>query len=270
MVKKIAIVAVAVLAGLFLLNKTNLGSYAGLAWKKVRTSANNQVPLEFEIERVRHEVAKLGPDMRQHLSAIATEEVAVENLREDVSNTRAQLAKQKETVLTMKRDLAKADAGNVTYVTYGDRKWSVSRVRDKLARDWASYKRCEEGLQSKEKLLEVKEEALAAARDQLAAMKDKKAQLEVQVAQLEAELKTLRVAQTRSDFQLDDSRLARINASVAQIHDRLRILKKEQDLRGQFANDLEIPVEKAVKTADVIKEIDEHFGKDGKVAAGND
>ena len=260
MCKKIGILALAVVAGLFLLNKTNVGSYAGLAWSKVKAKAARSVPPEVELERIRNEIAQIQPDMKQTLSAMAEEMVAVDNLREDVNKTRAALAHQKDTILSMKRDVE--NAKDLKFVVYDQREYPVARIREKLARDWESYKVCEEGLKTKEKLLEAREQGLTVARENLAAMRAKKEQLEVEVAQLEAELKNVRLAQTRSNFQVDDSRLARINASLQGVRDRLKVMKTEQDLRGQFANDLDIPVEKKAKTAEVLKEIDDHFGKE--------
>lgn len=129
-------------------------------------------------------------------------------------------------------------------------------------REWESYKRAEEALKSKESLLEAKETALSAARDQLSTMRSKKEELEVAVAQLEAELKTLRASQARSTIQLDDSRLARIKASVADLRNRLRSEVIRQELEDQFSTGAEVG-EGKVKTSDLLKEIDQHFGNKG-------
>jgi len=260
MIKKLVFVAVAVVAGLFLLNTTNLGSYASTAWKKVRASCSKQVPLEFEIERVRNEIAHLGPDMKDHLRAIADETVKVENLREEIASTRIQLVKQKENILAMRKDVDESKGKKTIW--YGEREFPVSRVKDKLTRDFASYQHCEEALKNKERLLESKEAALSTAKEQLTSMRSRKEELEVEVARLESDLKNLRLAQTRSNFQLDDTRLARINASLASIRDRLKADTIVQDQEGQIAHDLEIQVEKKAKTAEVLKQIDDYFGKE--------
>ena len=265
MFKKLGIVAIAVVAGLFLLNTTNLGSYAGTMFKKMKHSVHNQVPLDFEIERVKNDVSQLVPDMRKHISEIAQEMVAVDNLKADVANTRVELAKQKSEILTMRSDLE--NAKNVKTITYNSIDFPVSRVREKLSTKWQAYKVGEESLKSKERLLEAREESLSVARDQLGAMRSKKEQLEVEVARLEAEMKNLRLAQTKSNFQFDDSRLARINASLASIRDRLKVESTEMALRGTYANDLDIPIEKKVQTQEVLKEIDNHFGTTEKTEA---
>ena len=45
-------------------------------------------------------------------------------------------------------------------------------------------------------------------------------------------------------------------------------MKKLTTLEGEFASDLDIRVDKKVQTTDVLKDIDEHFGNNGKVVSG--
>src|SRR5262245_36339836 len=105
MCKKIGIVALAAVAGWFLLSNTHFGSYARTAFQKMKNGAKQSVPLEFEIERVKNEVAQLVPDMHDHLKAIAVETVAVDNLREEVKVARANLTEQKKKILVLKKDV---------------------------------------------------------------------------------------------------------------------------------------------------------------------
>jgi chromosome segregation ATPase len=152
------------------------------------------------------------------------------------------------------------------FLVYGGRSYSRDRLQTKLTADLASYRRCQEELSSREQLLEAKERSLEATREQLATMRDQKRELEVQIAQLEAELKTVRLAQSRCKFQLDDSRLAEIKASLADVRNRLKVEAKTAELQGEFANDA-IPVERKQQSADeVIREVHNYFGNNGKVA----
>src|SRR6266581_3733714 len=221
MFKKIGLVALVVVGGLFLLNRTNLGSYASTAWKKVRQGACNQVPLEFEVERVRHEISQLVADMKDSIKAIAEESVAVENLRDEIVATQATLANQKKSILVMRDDLETHKTAKT--IVYSNKEYPVQRIRERLAKDFESYKNCEASLKSKEKLLDTREAALATEREKLANMRIMKEELEVQVAQLEAEVKNYRLASAKSNIQIDDSRLARIKSSLASIRDRLKI-----------------------------------------------
>ena len=259
MLKKIAFAALAVVAGLFILNSTHLGSYAKTAWHKVKKTAKCQVPLEFQLENARNEIAQLIPDMNNHIDLIAQETQAVRRLKEDIAVTRSNLAEQKKNIYAMKEDLKKEPV----HVLYGGRPWGADRVRNKLTRDLASCQRCEKELESREKMLEAKETALEAAREQLASMKGEKDKLEVLVETMEAELKTLRVAQTRSQFHLDDSRLSRIKQNLDDIRDQMRAQQTASELRAEFLNDL-IPTDKKVSqpqsNEQLIKDVEAYLG----------
>lgn len=262
MCKKIGMAVVLVAGGLFLMN-TVVGSYVSTAFNKVRCSAKNQVPIEFEIDRLRNEVANLVPEMKKNLSAIAEEMVTVENLREEIAVTKANLKRQKDNILIMTKDLE----GGATRLTYDGKDYSASRIREKLARDFASFQRCQDEVKSKEQLLEAREKALDAARDQLASMKTQKQELELQLAQLEADLKVIRLAQTRNKFQVDDSKLAQCKATLAEIRNRLKVEKINDELHGEFANDSAIPVEKKAKSAgELAKEVRKYFDADKDLA----
>jgi len=257
MVKKIVIVSLAVVAGLVLLGKTtHLGSYVHTAWNQVRSGASNSVPMEFEIQRLKDEIAQLGPDMRGQIKAIADEIVAVENLRKDVGEQRVAVGNQRDALVALKKEVA---SGTKT-VSFKGREYTTDKAKEKLQRDFEGYKRAESSLKSKEALLEAKENALAAARDNLAGMRSKKEELEVAVAQLEAELKTLRVAQTKSTIQLDDSRLARIKESVSALQNRIKSEVVSHDLERQFNEGIDATASKKTQSAELLKEIDEHLG----------
>jgi hypothetical protein len=267
MLKKIGFAALAVVAGLFVLNSTHLGSYAKTAWHKVKKSAKCQVPLEFQLETARTEIAQLIPDIRNHINAIAQEKQAVDRLKEEIAVTKANLDEQKKRIYTMKEDLKKGEVK----ILYHDKFYSAERVRNQLARDLASCQRCEKQLESREKMLDAKERALDAGREQLASMKSEKEKLEVLVETMEAELKNLRLAQTRSQFHLDDSRLSRIKATLDDIRDQMKVQQTATELNAEFLNDT-IPVDKKVNQSkeQLIREAEAYLGEtksDSSVAA---
>lgn len=256
MLKKMAIAALAVVAGLFILNTTYFGSYAKTALRKAKSAANNQVPLEFKIETLRNEIAHLVPDMKKNISAIAHEIVAVNTLKEEVAEIRAHLTTQKDNLRAMAEALKSGDA----QVSYNGYTYRVDRLQAKLDLAFESCKQCEKELAMKEKLLEAREEKLDADRHNLTSMKSQKEALEVRLAQLEAELKTLRVAQTRSQFQLDDSRLGKIKGALADLEKQLKVERTKNDLMGAFEAEI-TSIEKQTKSPDqVIKEVESYLG----------
>src|SRR5438270_11605420 len=98
MFKKLVVTAIAIGAGFFLLRSTHLGGYARTAWSKARTSVQGQIPIEFQLESIRNEVAQLVPDMKREISRVAAETGAIEGLREEVADIGGKLEKQKELV----------------------------------------------------------------------------------------------------------------------------------------------------------------------------
>src|SRR5712692_6275716 len=255
MFKKIGIAAVVVAVVLFLLNSTMLGSYTSTAFSKIHGSFKKQVPLEFEIERIKHEIAQLVPDMKKNLSSVAEEMVAIDNLKEEIVVTKANLQSQKASIMAMTEDLEKG----LQVISYKGRDYSANRVREKLAKDFASYQVCEAEVKTKDRLLDAKERSLEAAREQLSSIRTQKQELETQVAQLEADLKAVRLAQTRNKFHFDDSRLARCKEILADIRNRLKVEKTQEELQGEFANDPTVAVEQPKSTPELSREIKAYF-----------
>ncbi|HEV3116397.1 MAG TPA: hypothetical protein VGY58_05050, partial [Gemmataceae bacterium] len=205
MFKKLVIATVAVVAGLFILNSTHLGSYARTAFHKVKTAVKGQIKPEFMLDTARHEAAQLIPDMRRNISAVAAKDVAVSRLRGEVASIRTNLDKQREQVKVLATEL-KSDTEPVSI---NGRKYSRRQLADRLNRELNVSKACAQQLAAKEALLESEEKALEVARDQLGSMKMIKEQIDTEISRLEAEVQTLRLAEMRSNnsVQMDDSRL---------------------------------------------------------------
>lgn len=256
MCRKIGYLAVAGMVAIAILTFTRAGSYSRTVWTQVKTSAQNQIPVEFEIERLKQEVTQLIPDMKKNRSLVAEEMVAVENLRQEIGTTRANLDKQKNDLVALAKDVENGEA----QVTLNNRTYTAERIKEKLARDLAGYKRSLAELKAREQLLDAKERALDVAKEQLAAMMDQKRELEVQIAQLEAEIKTVRLAQTKSQFTLDDSRLSEIKRTIAELRNRLKVEITELELEGQYSVDPTVKPEKAKPTSDVAREVLQYFG----------
>jgi len=254
MIRKIAIASVAVVAGLFILNSTHLGSYARTAWKKVKATAKAQIPLENQLEVIRNEVSQFMPELRKQVSGLAAETVAVQGLRHEIVDIRTNLDKQRTKIVAMKDELRTVKTGLEGRSSSGD------RLRSRLERDVASYKRCADELKAKESLLEAKEQALEADKEKLANMRSQKEQWEVQIAQMETELKLLRTAQTKCAFQVDDSKFERIKGMLADVRNQINVQRTENDMWGAFVNDSPAVEPKAKSTAQVIKEAEEILG----------
>jgi hypothetical protein len=82
-------------------------------------------------------------------------------------------------------------------------------------------------------------------------------QLQVDVENLEAKLKLVQVAEASSDFQFDDSQLARCKELMTDIRTRLDVASKLANADESFHD--EIPLEQA-QAEDVTDQVAEYFG----------
>jgi len=162
--------------------------------------------------------------------------------------------------------------GKNQHVSFRGHNYSADRFQEKLTIALLGAKQCAESLKAKEQLLEAKERGLEAAKAQLSSMRNQKSTLEVQIAQVEAELKTMRLAQVKSEFQLDDSRLSHIKASLADVRNRMKVIQKTATLVGEFGDEFKDISEPKVKSkAELVKEAQDFLGNAGEVvSAGAD
>jgi chromosome segregation ATPase len=243
------------------------GSFLGFGpshWRAVfkdaRQAAMNHVPTQFEIDRLRNEINSLDQDESKNFDTLATETVAVKRLQNELDERQAGLEKRKTVVLQMRRDL---NTGAKT-VVYDRVEYTADELKDNLVREYDTYLQQEAALKAKKEELKARQEGLNAGRAKIDAMRSAKEKLLAELAKIEAEHKRLQVAETRNEFQVDDSRLSRIKGSMKQLHDRVEAAKLANEMKSQYAHQTSIAekVEVKIKGDKVLKDIDAHFGKD--------
>ncbi len=257
MLKKIVIAGVAVLIGLAVLSYTDCGSYIGLGWKKMKDKARNAVPPEVQIERLRHDLTQLEPEMKKNRSALAQQLVELDMLTQDINKTEARLKVRFEELQALKEE---AKSG-VKAVSFDGRKYSNVHAQEVFINEWATYKTAKESLDARKKLLEAKTASATEAKKALANWAAMKAQREAELDQIEAELRTVRLAQERNHIEIDHSRLSRFNSSVTDLKKRVAVMQKELQLQGEFGTRSVKVEDNSAAFEKALKEIDEHIGK---------
>ena len=131
-----------------------------------------------------------------------------------------------------------------------ERSWPIFHIRHVSRESNSTYRPGQSGA-------EFKDEVLPRAGERIIEKQTNSAFIGTS---LEAELRVVRLSQARNKIHVDDSRLARCKAAVAEMRNRLTAEKYTSDLANQF-NDLAIPSEKkAQPTSQIIHEIRAHFG----------
>jgi chromosome segregation ATPase len=255
MVKK-AILGAALSAGtLYLVFGTSAPSYVRTAFCRVRHNAKDAVPVQFEIDRARGEIANLEPAIKDNIEALARAEVDVEHLDREIVAVRSNLATEKKTLLVLRQSL---ETGDFRLAGHGHVNYTVEEVKAELARRLDHYRNVNQILAEKEATLKARQKAVVAARKQLTEMAAQKQALLTKLEGIEAQLKMIEATKATNEFDFDSSALARAKQSVSDLEKRLEVLARRAEMEGRFA-DAGIPVS-LEPGRDVVKEIDDEFG----------
>jgi hypothetical protein len=264
MFRKTTYIAGATLLAMGFLFGRDAISYVTTSAGWVKNSVKDSVPVEFEIQRARNLLSSLEPEIRTNMQAIAREEVHVERLSKQVTKLSERQLRDREELVRLKSDLSE---GHSAYF-YAGRRYTDGQVRVDLASRLNRAKTNDATLISLDKVMLARNRSLSAARQKLEQMLSAKRQLVVDIQNLEAQLKMVNVAKAASEFQFDDSRLARTEKLISDIRTRLEVEERMLDVQIDFHD--EIPLEVEDNDQDIVQQVAEYFGnllpEDVKVA----
>jgi len=251
---KKGILGAALTAGaLYLAFGTSAPSYVKTAFHKVRQNVKHAVPIQFEIDRAREDIASLEPAIKDTIEQLARQEEEVKFYEGDIVSFKANMSKQEGEILALRDTLKTGDfklTGNLSY--------SPEELQTDLGRRLDSYKRCEGILVNKESTLKSKQKGVIALRTRLNEIGEQKRSLAVKVDEIEARLKAMEATKTYDEFNFDDSALARAKKTVAELDKELNIIARTDELKGRYSDPSVRVI--AEPKRDVVKEIDAKFG----------
>jgi chromosome segregation ATPase len=262
MIKKGLLGAALGAGALYLAFGTSAPSYVRTAFHKFRDGAKSSVPVQFEIDRAREEIASLGPAIHDNIENLARAQVEVESLDREIVATRANLGSEKKVLTALRDSLNTGDfrlAGNVTY--------TEDEVKTELKHRWDHYNQVINQLKIQEETLKAKQKAMVAARQQLTQMSAARQALLTKLSGIEARLKNIQVTKESNEFNFDDSALARAKASVSDLEKRLDVMARTAEMEGKFS-DSGIPVI-IEPSRDVLKEMEAEFGPPAVKTSGS-
>ena len=243
----------------------NAMSYVKTTVNKVSETVKNNVSIGYEIDRARQMIKDLTPEIRHNMQLIAKEEIQVQQFEKRVDQAAKTLSRDREEILRMKEALGHNPG--VKALAFGNITYSRDRINKDLANRFKHYKTADETSFNLSKVLDARQRTLAAARQKLNGMLAAKQQLEVDVENLEARLKMVEVAQTTSEFDFDDSHLARTKELISDIHTRIEVSARLLDVQTDFH--ARIPLESPEEMEDISDQITEYFTTDGMEKGGD-
>lgn len=240
-------------AGLLFLGPAPV-SYLKTGYHSVRDTIRDQIPIDLEIKRARDLIEDLKPEIASNLRIIAREEVEVAKLQKEVDSKATQLVKSKDAILTLKGDLE----SGIKKVSYGGKTYSMDQVRSDLENRFKQYQTQEATHSKLEGILAAREKNLEAARQKLEAILTAKRQYEVTIENLQARWTMQQVAESTSQYSLNESALTHVRSTLEDISTRLDVAEKMVEMD---VVEVGIPVAEAAEgTDDILAQISNHFG----------
>jgi len=227
MCKKVLIAALAVVVGLAVVQGTWIVSHLRLRCRSVRHWAEDRVPPEQEIARLRMELANLAREDEKHFDKVARMAVDVEKREADLGRVRTNLGRQEARI----RDLKNKLGDGVDFVKVEGSRYTRADLRDSAI----AFKNAEDNLKSREANLEARKRHLALERKKLSELRTKRDEMATDLQKLETALAEERQAQAVSESTIDDSNYRQIRKDMDSIRDRINVLKKKRELKGEFA-----------------------------------
>ena len=227
-------------------------SYVSSSARSVRHAVKDSVPVEFELRRARDLVDDIVPEMQANVRIIAQQEVEIERLRRDISDSRKSLDEERVKVVKLRDALTTSNAS----FTFGRFTYSRDQLKEDLARRFDTLKEAEVVLSGKERLLSNREKSLAAAVQTLERTRQQKSLLESQIAALEGQNQLVRAAAVGSNFEIDNSKLAQTERLIAEIKKQLDVAERVLAHEARFVEPIQVDT---VSEKDLLTQIDEHL-----------
>lgn len=226
MLKKMVILGVLGFVAVSAFGGTKIASYIRNEIREARQRAEDNIPPEKEVSRLRNELKLLDKDIMNVVNELAKQRVEVNNLKEQVDD-RAAKQERTEALLKARAEAIKTSEGQVTF---GNRTLTVDAAKVELKADVKVWEANEKTLTTLKATMATRIKVRDSLEKQLEAMKNQKAELAAAVDGMEAQIAELKLQQTESKYQTDDSRLAKIKEDLRKLKTKVDVEREKLKL----------------------------------------
>lgn len=252
MVKK-GLIGAALGAGLLgLVFGTAAPSYVQTAFHKARHGAKSAVPVEFEIDRARNDIARLDPAIDSGIETLARAMGQVKQVSNQIASLRDELNTEGRQLQAMNKLIQSGDL----HLTGGSA-YSEKTVKADLARKMDHYKILKTTLAENEQTLVILQENVASARKGLDALKAAKQDLTARVDSAQARLNQIKAARAANRYSFDDSAIGQVKKTVSELETQLEQMSRVDELKEKYLSEGTLVAPDS--TRDVSKEIEAEF-----------
>lgn len=236
MVKYGLLGALVLMVGTFAVFGSRAWSYARSTVHGWRTAMEDNVPVEYELERAREMLDEVIPEMHANIRMIAKEEVELEQLKKDIQRSREAMAEQ-EAKISRLSDLLETQ--KVRFV-FGKNEYTREEVKRDLASKFERYKEARLVLAGKEKLVQQRKRSLQSAIEMLDKARSRKALLEQKVAALASKHRLIEAASVGSQLNVRNSKMAEAEKLLTDIQKRLAVSERVLAHEGRFVEPIQL------------------------------
>jgi hypothetical protein len=231
-IKKLILVAVVGFVAVTALKGTKLVSYLRSEAHGLKQWAEDQVPPEKEVARLKHELRLLE---QRDLPAAAEEWSKAENQLDQLDKQIAELRTEKTRLAAAKdkraEDIRKAqaaakDSPDAGYVSSGDTRVPVSAALRELKRDVEAYNKTADTLDAAEAARSDWAMLERERKETFLTMQGQVKEIGRDLALLEAQVERMKAEQMRSRTPTDTSRMSKIKQSANELRNKMDVQKR--------------------------------------------
>ena len=258
MFKKLTLGVVGVVLVGGLLFGSRIVPYAKTAYEKVRATAQDTVPISFQIDAAKEQLKKIDPEIKDMVWQIAKEKAQIKRLNSEMVVQEESMSKRYDEMITLREHL---ETGGEYYVATNGKSYTNSRVKEDLAHRFSVYKTAEKTFDKSKQIQDLREQALETALVKLEQAQSIQRELQVQIENLNARQRMVDVAKTASNINIDDSQLARTQSMIDEISAKIDTEEEMLNLAPRYFGQIPVSQDEIISDRDVLKEMDAYFNK---------
>jgi chromosome segregation ATPase len=217
---------------------SDLISYVRSSAHSVSLAVKDDVPVEFQIRRVRDLLDDSVPEMQKNIRLMAEQEVDIASMKTDIAQCRQSLDDEKSRLQKL-RDVLTSP---LTSFTFGDLTYTRAQLTDELAQSFDEYKQAEAALEQKVQLLDTRQKALAEETVALERANTERAALQSQVDALEGRYHLVQATAGGTDLSIDSSKLSQAQQEISDLRRQLDVSEQVLATEAKFARPPQIDV----------------------------
>ena len=136
-----------------LLFGSNVVPYVQTAYQRVTDSAQDAVPISFQIDAAKQQLAKIGPEVNNMYHQIAKEKVQVKRLEQQLVQQESGLLKSQSEILALRQHL---DSGKEFFVAANAKAYTSDRVKEDLRHRFTLHKTAQQRLKTARRTLALR------------------------------------------------------------------------------------------------------------------